>query len=144
MSIHSTTALVEQDRSSRPVVNGLVEGAADGGWEGYEDGLVAFAVDAEDAVAVFLAEVGDVRAGGFEDPQAQEAEHGDECEVVPVGRPTRCGEDGFELQMPQPEGRGVSGHVWPSHVLGRRHHQHGIQHTGAVEPADHRQPAGHR
>jgi len=25
---------------------------------------------------VFLAEVGDVRAGGFEDPQAEQAEHG--------------------------------------------------------------------
>jgi hypothetical protein len=33
-----------------------------------EDRLAAFAEDPEDAVAVFLAEVGDVQAGGFEDP----------------------------------------------------------------------------
>jgi hypothetical protein len=36
----------------------------------------------QDAVAVFLAEVGDVGAGGFEDPQAEQPEHGDQGEVV--------------------------------------------------------------
>jgi hypothetical protein len=33
---------------------------------------------------MFLAEVGDVDAGGFEDPQAEQAEEADEGEVVPV------------------------------------------------------------
>jgi hypothetical protein len=33
-------------------------------------------------VTVFLTEVGDVGAGGFEDPQAEQPEHGDEGEVV--------------------------------------------------------------
>jgi hypothetical protein len=33
-------------------------------------------------VAVFLAEVSDVDAGGFEDSQAEKAEHGHQREVV--------------------------------------------------------------
>jgi hypothetical protein len=36
-------------------------------------------------VAVFLAEVGDVGAGGFEDPQAGQAGHGHQREVIPAG-----------------------------------------------------------
>jgi hypothetical protein len=36
-------------------------------------------------VAVFFAEVGDVGAGGFEDPQAQQAEHGHQREVARAG-----------------------------------------------------------
>ncbi len=43
---------------------------------------MAFADDAQDAVAVFFAEVADVEAGRFEDPQAEEAEQADEGEVV--------------------------------------------------------------
>jgi hypothetical protein len=39
----------------------------------------------QDTVSVFLAEVGDVSAGGFEDPQAEQPEHGDQGEVVGVG-----------------------------------------------------------
>ena len=35
-------------------------------------------------VAVLLAEVGDVGTGGFEDSQAEQAEHGHQREVVPV------------------------------------------------------------
>ena len=38
----------------------------------------------QDPVAVFLAQVGDVGAGGFEDPQAQQPEHGHQGEVVVV------------------------------------------------------------
>jgi hypothetical protein len=33
-------------------------------------------------VAVFFAEVGDVSGGGFEDPQAEQAEHGHQREVT--------------------------------------------------------------
>ena len=33
---------------------------------------------------MFLAEVGDVDAGGFEDPQAEQAEHGHQGEVVAI------------------------------------------------------------
>lgn len=39
-------------------------------------------VSGQDAVAVFFAEVGDVRAARFEDPQAEQAEHRDQGEVV--------------------------------------------------------------
>jgi hypothetical protein len=54
-------------------------------------------VDLQHAVAVFLAEVVDGGAAGFEDAQAEETEHGDEGEVVDVGRQP-CGSDqGFEL-----------------------------------------------
>jgi hypothetical protein len=54
---------------------------------------------------VLLAEVGDVRAGGFEDPQAQQAEHGYEREIARVRRlPGGC-EQGLELQVGEPERR---------------------------------------
>jgi hypothetical protein len=43
-------------------------------------------VDAQHAVAVDLAEVGDVGAGGLEDAQTEAAERGDEGEVVVVSR----------------------------------------------------------
>jgi hypothetical protein len=36
-------------------------------------------------VAVLFAEVGDVRAGGLEDPQAQQAEHGHQREIARAG-----------------------------------------------------------
>jgi hypothetical protein len=35
-------------------------------------------------VAVLFAEVGDVRAGGLEDPQAQQAKHGHQREVIRI------------------------------------------------------------
>jgi hypothetical protein len=34
---------------------------------------------------MFFAEVSDVRAGGFEEPQAEQAEHGHQREVAGVG-----------------------------------------------------------
>jgi hypothetical protein len=37
-------------------------------------------------VAVLLAQVGDVRPGGFEDPQAKQPEHRDQREVASVRR----------------------------------------------------------
>ena len=55
------------------------------GGSGTSDDLVALAVDAQDAVAVDLAEALDVGAGGLEDPQPEEAEHRDQGEVVEVG-----------------------------------------------------------
>jgi hypothetical protein len=56
-------------------------------------------------VAVLLAEVGDVRAGGFEDPQAQQAEHGHQREVAWAIRLPRRGEQGLELQVGESQGR---------------------------------------
>jgi hypothetical protein len=46
----------------------LVDGPADRWWQRDQDDLGAFAGDAQDAVAVFLAEVGDVGGSGLEDP----------------------------------------------------------------------------
>ncbi len=54
-------------------------------------------------MAVFLAQVADVGGGGFEDPQPEQAEHGDQREVGRVGRGPRRGEHGFELQVGQAE-----------------------------------------
>jgi hypothetical protein len=48
-----------------------VDGPPDGWRERDQDDLGAFAAHAQDPVIVFLAEVGDVGPGGFEDPQAQ-------------------------------------------------------------------------
>ena len=46
-----------------------------------EDDLGSFAAHPEHAMAVLLAQVGDVGAGGFEDAQAEQPEHRDEGEV---------------------------------------------------------------
>ena len=43
-------------------------------------------------------------AAGFEDPQSEQAEQRDQGEVVRVGRQSRGGDQGFELQVPEPEG----------------------------------------
>jgi hypothetical protein len=56
--------------------------AADRGRRRDQDDLGAFAAYSQDPVTVFLAEIGDVRAGGLEDPQAEQAEHGHQCEVI--------------------------------------------------------------
>jgi hypothetical protein len=45
---------------------------------------LAVAAHAQHLVTVFFAEVGDVGADGFEDPQAQQAEHDYQREVIPV------------------------------------------------------------
>jgi hypothetical protein len=48
-----------------------VNGAADRGRQRNQDHLGALAAHAQNPVPVFFAEVGDVRASGLEDPQAQ-------------------------------------------------------------------------
>jgi hypothetical protein len=67
-----------------------------------QDDFGALAAHPQDPVAVLFTKVGDVRAGGFEDPQA---EHGHQREVVPVGRLPGGHEQGLELQVREPEGR---------------------------------------
>ena len=54
---------------------------------------------------MLFAEVADVGAGGFEDPQAEQAEHGHQREVVRVRRLAGGGEQRLELQVGEPEGR---------------------------------------
>ena len=74
------------------------------GGSGDQDDLGALAAHPQHPVAVLLAKVGDVRAGSFEDPQAQQAEHGDQREVAPVRRVPGGGEQGLELQVGEPQG----------------------------------------
>ncbi len=85
VAVHPGASVVEQDRPVVPQAGGPVDGPADGGWQRDLDHLGALAAYAQDPVAVFFAEVSDVRAGGFEDPQAEQAEHGHQGEVVRVG-----------------------------------------------------------
>jgi hypothetical protein len=77
-------AAVEQDRAAGAGAGCPVDGAPDGERQRDQDDLGAFAAYAQHPVAVLFAEVGDVRAGGLEDPQAEEAEHGHEREVARV------------------------------------------------------------
>ncbi len=85
VAVHPGAAVVEQDRPVVPQAGGPVDRAADGGWQRDLDHLAAFAAYTQYPVAVFFAEVGDVRAGGFEDPQAEQAEHGHQGEAGRVG-----------------------------------------------------------
>jgi hypothetical protein len=74
-------------------------------WRGRdENDLAALAAHSQDPVAVFLADVVDARAAGFEDPQSERAEHGDEREVVRVVQLPGGSDQHLELQMAQPEG----------------------------------------
>lgn len=77
---------VEQDWPGVTSADCLVESSADGRWKWNEDRLAAFAQDAQNPVAMFFAEVGDVEPGGFEDAQAPQSEQADQGEVVLVLR----------------------------------------------------------
>ena len=90
-------------RRTGPSANRAFDRPLDGGWQGGEDDLAALAPDLQDAVAVFLAEVGDVGAARFEDPQAEQPQHGHQGEVVGVRRRAGRAEQGFELQVRQAE-----------------------------------------
>jgi hypothetical protein len=102
--VHPLAAPVPQDRTSLAARDGAVDGSGDRGRQRDKDGLAALAVDAQHPVAVFLAEIVDVRAGGFEDPQPEQPEQADQREVVQVGRVPAGGEQRLELQVGQPEG----------------------------------------
>jgi hypothetical protein len=54
-------------------------------------------------VSVLFTEVGDFRAGCFEDPQPKQAEHGDQGEVEPVRGLARCGQHRLKLEVRQAE-----------------------------------------
>src|SRR5712691_7016078 len=79
----------------------------------------AFAADSKDAVAVLFAEVGDVGAGGFEDPHAKQTEHRDRGEVARVCRLAAGGEHGSSCRWVNP--RWVTSAARPApDVLGGR------------------------
>ena len=119
MAVHPGAAAVEQDRAAGPGADRLVDGPPDGCWRWDQDDLGAFAAHAQDSVAVFFAEAGDVGAGGFEDPQAEQPEHGDQREGLRIGGLAGCGEQGLELQVGEAERRRLRRNGRSADVLGR-------------------------
>ncbi|GEM_PF-3937345 len=89
------------------------------GGSGTQDDLGALAAHPQHAVAVFLAQVGDAGAGGFEDPQGQQPEHGHQGEVVIVRRLARGGQQRLELQVSEPERGRFGRDIRPADMLGR-------------------------
>ena len=102
--VHPGAAAVEQDRPAGAVCGRPVDGPADCWRQRDQDHLGALAAHPQHPVAVLLAEVGDVGAGGFEDPLAEQAEHGHQREVGRAGRFPGGGEQGLELQVGEPQG----------------------------------------
>ena len=119
MAVHPRAAVVEQERAAAAARDGTVDGTPDRWRQGHQDNLAAFAADPQDPVAMFFAEIAQVRAGGFEDPQAQQAEHRDQREVVRIGRVPGSCEQGLELEMGEPERRRLGGHRRAADILGR-------------------------
>ena len=69
-----------------------------------DESLGALAANAQHPVAVLLAEVGDVRAGGLEDPQAEWPEHGHQREMLARFADSRAAVSRrFELQVGEAE-----------------------------------------
>ena len=73
VSVQAAPGGVEQQRPFGTGGDSSVDGAGDGWWQGHQDDLVSLSDDAQDAVAVLFAEVGDVQGACFEDAQPQEA-----------------------------------------------------------------------
>jgi hypothetical protein len=105
VAVHPGATSVEQDRPASAGADRAVDGPP-GRWrERDQDDLGAFAAHAQDPVAVLFAEIGDVGPCGFEDPQAEQAQHGDQREVERVRGLPRGSEQGLELQVREPQGR---------------------------------------
>ena len=86
-------------------------------WQRDQHHLGALAAYSQHPVAVLLAEVGDVRAGGFEDPQAEQPEHSHQREAEQVRRFPRGGEQRLELQLSKPQRRRFRWDGAPANVL---------------------------
>jgi hypothetical protein len=84
VAVHPGAAAVAQDGSVSAVADRPVDGPPNSWRQRDQDDLGAFAADAQYPVAVFFAEVTDVGAGGFEDPQAEQPEHGHQRKVARV------------------------------------------------------------
>ena len=102
--VHSGAVAVKQDRPPGSGAYCPVDGPADRWRQRYQGDLGTFAAHAQDPVAVFFAEIGYVRGGGLEDPQAQQPEHGYRREIARVRRFPGGGEQGLELQVGEPQG----------------------------------------
>jgi hypothetical protein len=73
--VHPCPTGVHQDRPRSPCADRPVDRPRHRRWQRHQHHLGALAHDPQDAVPVFLTQVGDVRAGGFEDPQPKQAQH---------------------------------------------------------------------
>lgn len=99
MAVHASTACASEDGTSGTFSDGALGGSLYGRRERGEHDLAALAAHGQDAVAVLFPEVFDVRTAGFEDPQPQESEHGDQGEVIDVGGLLGGMQHRFELQV---------------------------------------------
>ena len=99
VAIHPGASAAARDRPAAAAVDCAFDGSLDRWWEWGLDDLAALATDLQHAVAVFLAEVFDVRPTRLEDPQTEKAEHGDQGEVIDVRRGLPGSEHGLELQV---------------------------------------------
>jgi hypothetical protein len=84
VQVHPGVAVVEQERPRMRDPIARVYGPADCGRQRDQDHPGALPAYPQDPVAVFFAKVGDVAVGGFQDPQAEQAEHGHQSEVIRV------------------------------------------------------------
>lgn len=82
-----------------------VDGAPDRGRQRNKHDLGSFSAYPQHTVAVLFAEIRDFGASGLKDPQAQQAEHGHEGEVVWVRGLAGSCEHCLELKVREPERR---------------------------------------
>jgi hypothetical protein len=80
VAIHPGATGVEQDRPGCSGVHRPVHRSPHGRWQGHEDDSSAFADYPQHPVPVLFSKVGDLGAGCFEDPQPEQAQHGDQSE----------------------------------------------------------------
>jgi len=116
--VHPDATTVEQDRPACAGSNRLVDGPAHCRRQRDQDDLGALAAHTQHPVTMLFAEIGDIRAGGLEDPQAEQAEHGHQREVAPVRRLAGGGEQRLELQVGEPECGRFGGDCGAADVLG--------------------------
>jgi hypothetical protein len=104
VAVHAAAQGVQEQWPVNAVGDGAVHRAGDGWRQRDQDDLVALADHSQHSVAVLLADIGDVRRAGFEDPQPKEPEQTHQGEVRLVVGGTRGCQQGFELEVAQPEG----------------------------------------
>lgn len=104
MTVHACSAVVEQDRADRSGADGAVDSPPDRWRQRDQDHLAAFAADSQHPMTMLFAEITDICAADFGAPQAQEAQHGHQGEVVAVGGFAGGCKQGLELQVGEPEG----------------------------------------
>lgn len=142
--VHPDATAVEKQRSDSTIACGRLNSAADRRRQRHKDHFVALPVYPQNPMPVLLAEVVDIRANGFEDSQAEQAQQADEGEVEGVGRLPCGGEHGFKLEVGEPERGRLRWDPRTPYVVGGRVLKDAIDYTGSVEARDDRQPSRNR